>query len=208
MIMELKEYYKIWRANVSVIVYAILIAVVAAYAWSVRESQNFSSSLLLNVSRIENQSSTDYRYDQFYRLQADDKFSETVSEWLKSPGVVQEIFKRADLNSDGKSIRQLRKTFQAEKMSPEIIEVRFSPKDSDEGKKIADAISSVISEKIKNINVPANDPNWFRIEPSNLITAKNVQDLRINLAISILIGLFAGSLLAFLKHYISEETRS
>jgi capsular polysaccharide biosynthesis protein len=206
--MELREYYKILKKNIYVVVYAVLIFAVLAYIWSIRTAETYSSSLLLNVSRIENQSSTDYRYDQFYRLQADDKFSETVSEWLKSPGVVQEIFKKADLNSDGKSIRQLRKTFQAEKMSPEIIEVRFSPKDSDEGKKIADAISSVISEKIKDINAPANDPNWFRIEPSSLITAKNVQDLRINLAISVLIGLFAGSLLAFLKHYISEETPS
>jgi capsular polysaccharide biosynthesis protein len=206
--MELREYYKILKNNIHVLVYTVLIFAVLAYIWSIRTAETYSSSLLLNVSRIENQSSADYRYDQFYRLQADDKFSETVSEWLKSPGVVQEIFKKADLNSDGKSIRQLRKTFQAEKMSPEIIEVRFSPKDSDEGKKMADAISFVISEKINDINAPTNDPNWFRIEPSNLITAKNFQDLRINLAISILIGLFAGSILAFLKNYISEETPS
>jgi capsular polysaccharide biosynthesis protein len=205
--MELREYYKILKTNIYVVIYTILIFFVLAYIWTMRVGETYSSSLLLNVSRNENQSSTDYRYDQFYRLQADEKFSETISEWLKSPGVAQEIFKKADLNSSGKSIRQLGKTFRAEKMSPEIIEVRFSPKDTDEGKKIADSISSVISEKIKDINSPANDPNWFRIEPSNLVTAKNTQNLQLNLIVAALAGLFAGSLFAFLKHYLSEPQK-
>lgn len=205
--MELHQYYKIIRKNIHLVAYTVFISVVLAYIWSIRIAETYSSSLLLNVSRIETQLSTDFRYDQYYRLQADDKFSDTVSEWLKSPGVVQEIFNKADLNTDGKSMRQIRKTFQAEKMSPEIVEVRFSPKDSGEGKKLSDAISSVISEKVKDINAPANDPNWFRIEPSNLITAKNSQNITINLAVAVLAGLFVGTLLALLKHYLSEPQK-
>ncbi len=205
--MELREYYEIWRKNISVVIYVILIAVVIAYAWSVRKSQTFSTSLLINISRTQDQLTTDYRYDQFYRIQADDKFSDTVSEWIKSPGVVEEILKKSNLSSKGKSLRQIRKTFQAEKMSPEIIEVRFSPKDEGEGKKIADSVSFVISEKIKDLNSPADDPNWFKINPSDLITAKNVQDLRINLAIAAFSGLFVGTLFAFFKHYISDPQK-
>ncbi len=203
--MELKEYYQILKINISVLIYAVIIAVVAVYIWSIKQSETYSTSLLLNVGRVETQSTADYRYDQFYRIQADDKFADTVSEWLKMPGVVQEISDKAGLNSNGKSLHQLAKTFSADKMSPQIIEVRFSPASPDEAGKIAGAIASVISEKTKALNADARDPNWFKVDPSNLITAKNTQDLRINLSVAALVGLVFGMFFAFVKHYISED---
>lgn len=203
--MELKEYFKIAKKNVSILIYAVIIAVVAVYIWSIKQSETYSTSLLLNIGRIETQSTSDYRYDQFYRIQADDKFSETVSEWLKMPGVAQEILSKAGSNSGSKSLRQLAKTFSADKMSPQIIEVRFSPASPDEAGKISSAIASVISDRTKALNADARDPNWFKVDPSNLITAKNTQDLRINLFIAALVGLILEIFFAFVKHYISED---
>jgi len=203
--MELREYYKILKANISVVIYTAIIAVVIAYAWSVRASQIYSASLLLNIARTETQSTADYRYDQFYRLQADDKFAETVVEWLKSPGISQDIFAKAGINSDQKTMRDLSKSFQAEKLSSNLVGVRYSTETSDEAAHIAPAIAAVISDKTKSLNSAAKDPDWFQIDPSNLIILKNVQDLRLNLGIAALAGLFLGALLAFGKHYISDE---
>jgi capsular polysaccharide biosynthesis protein len=202
--MELREYYKILKINVSVIVYTIVIAVIVIYAWSVRTSQTYNASLLINISRSETQSTADYRYDQFYRLQADDKFAETVAEWLKSPGVSQDIFAKAGINSDQKTMRDLSKSFQAEKLSSNLIGVRYSTEASDEAAKIAPAIESILTDKTKSLNAAAKDPDWFQVNASNFIILKNIQDLRLNLGIAALAGLFLGILLAFGKHYISE----
>lgn len=202
--MELKEYFRIIKNNTSVVIYVIIIAVVAVYIWSIKRSETYSTSLLLNIGRVEAQTTADYRYDQFYRIQADEKFAETVSQWLKMPGVAQEILNKSDLNPNSQSLRGLAKTFSADKMSPQIIEVRFSPANPDEAEKIASAIASVVSEKTKALNADARDPNWFKVDSSNLITAKNFQDLRINLLIAGLIGIVLGVFLALIKHYISE----
>lgn len=202
--MELKEYYKIWRENISVVLYAVLVAVVSAYAWSAKESQIFSASLNLNVSRAETQPTAEYKYDHFYRLEADEKFAETVAEWLKSPGVAKNIFEKAGANSDEKTMRELAKSFQAEKISPETVRVRFSTQTDDEARKIAAAASAIVSEKTKSLNESARDPNWFKIDMSDLIVLKNSQDLRVNLALAAIAGFFIGTLLAFGKHYISE----
>lgn len=202
--MELKEYYKILKSNVSIIIYTVIIAVAAIYAWSVRAAQNYNTLLLLNVSRTEAQNTADYRYDQFYRLQADDKFSETIVEWLKSPGTVQDIFAKAGVSTDQKTMRQLSKSFRAEKLSANVVGVQYSAGTSDEAGKIAPAIESVVAEKIKNMNSDAKDPNWFEANMSDLTILKNTQDLRINLGIAALAGIFVGTLLAFGKHYISE----
>jgi capsular polysaccharide biosynthesis protein len=203
--MELREYYKILKANVSVVVYTMVIAVVVAYAWSVKASQAYNASLLINISRTETQSTSDYRYDQFYRLQADDKFAETIVEWLKSPGVSSDIFEKAGISSDQKTMRDLSKSFQAEKLSSNLIGVKYSTETNDAAEKIAPAISAIISDKAKTLNSDARDPNWFQINASNLIILKNIQNLPLNLTIAALIGLFLGTLLAFGKHYISDE---
>jgi len=202
--MELREYYKIIKLNIAVIIYTVVIAVIVAYAWSVRVSQSYNTSLLLNISRTSSQSTSDYRYDQFYRLQADDKFAETIVEWLKSPGISSDIFEKAGISSDQKTMRDLSKSFQAEKLSSNLIGVKYSTETNDAAEKIAPAISAIISDKAKSLNSDARDPNWFQVNASNLIILKNIQNLPLNLTIAALIGLFLGTLLAFGKHYISE----
>jgi capsular polysaccharide biosynthesis protein len=203
--MELREYYKILKANISVVVYTVIIAVVVAYAWSMRVSQIYNASLLLNISRTETQSTADYRYDQFYRLQADDKFAETVVSWLASPGVSQDIFAKAGISADQKTMRDLSKSFQAEKLSSNLVSVKYDAETSDEAAKIAPAVGSILTDKTKSLNSAAKDPDWFQIDASNLIVLKNTQDLRLNLGIAAIVGLFLGALLAFGKHYISDE---
>jgi len=203
--MELREYYKILKSNIAVISYTVAIAVIVAYAWSVRVSQSYNTSLLLNISRTSSQSTSDYRYDQFYRLQADDKFAETIVEWLKSPGVSSDIFEKAGISSDQKTRLDLSKSFKAEKLSSNLIGVKYSTETNDAAEKIAPAISAIISDKAKTLNSDARDPNWFQINASNLIILKNIQNLPLNLSVAALAGLFLGALLAFGKHYISDE---
>ncbi|HLM83658.1 MAG TPA: hypothetical protein VK254_00380 [Candidatus Bathyarchaeia archaeon] len=202
--MELKEYYKILKTKISVVIYVAIIAIVVVYAWSVKASKKYNASLLLSISRSESQTTTDYRYDQFYRLEADEKFAESVVEWLKAPGVANDIFAKARINTDQKTMHALSKSFQAEKLSSNLIGINFSSSTDEEAAKIAPAIASVISEKTKSLNADAKDPDWFQVNAGNLIILKNTQDLRLNLGIAALAGIFFGALLAFGKHYISE----
>jgi capsular polysaccharide biosynthesis protein len=202
--MELREYYKIIKLNIAVIIYTVAIVVIVAYAWSVRTSQTYSASMLLNINRTETQTTSDYRYDQFYRLQADDKFADTVAQWLAAPGVAKDIFEKAGISTDQATMRQLSKSFHAEKLSVNIVNVQYSTENQGDASRIAPAVESVVSDKTKSLNASAKDPNWFQIDSSNLIVLKNIQDLRLNLGIAALAGLFFGTLLAFGKHFISE----
>ncbi|MFA5871206.1 MAG: hypothetical protein WC858_00630 [Parcubacteria group bacterium] len=205
--MELKEYYRILRANFATAIYAIVILVVVAYIWSIKQAENYSASLLLNVSRIDTQNTAEYRYDQFYRIQADDKFSDTISEWLSAPGIASEIISKADLSGNNRTLRQLSGSFRGEKLSPEAVEVRFSAANPDEAKKIGDAIGIVIDEKTKNLNANSQDATWFKIFPSNYIALKNTQNLLLNLGVAGIAGLFLGVIFIFFKHYFSEEEK-
>jgi len=202
--MELREYYKIIKSNISIVIYTVIIFVVAAYIWSNKQGESYLASLNLNISRTETQNSADYRYDQFYRLQADEKFAETIAEWLKSPGVALEIQNKAGLNTNSKTMRDLSKSFRAEKISPEMVSVKYTSASEDEAKKISGAVGSIIDEQVKSLNEQARDPLWFKILPADFVAVRNTQDLRIILSAAFIAGLFLGILLAFGKYYISE----
>jgi capsular polysaccharide biosynthesis protein len=202
--MELREYYKILRSNIAIVIYTVIIAIVVVYAWSVRKAETYSASFLLDIGRTSVQNSADYKYDQFYQLQADEKFGDTIVEWLKSPGVAKDIFEKSDINSDQATMRQLAKSFRAERMASNVVSVQYSTSSSDEASKIAPALESAISDKVKNLNATAKDPNWFQVDMSDLIIMKNTQNLWINFGIAAIAGIFLGTLLAFGKHYISE----
>jgi len=206
--MDLKEYYKIFKQNISVAIYTVTIFVIAAYIWSVKKSETYTASLLLNLTRTELQRNSDFRYDQFYRIEADDKFADTIKQWLKNPGVVAKVYNEAHINSEHKTLRQLSKDFKVDKLSPEIVEVRLTTVSREDAEKISEAIGVVISEKIKLLNSDARDPNWFKIIPSDPIILKNTQNLIINLSAAAAAGLFLGAIFAFVKHYLKEDEGS
>ena len=102
-------------------------------------------------------------------------------------------------------MRSLSKSFQAEKLSSNLISVKYSTENSDEAARIAPAIESVLADRTKSLNSAAKDQDWFQVVMSDLIVLKNIQNLQLNLGIAALAGLFLGTLLAFGKHYISDE---
>jgi capsular polysaccharide biosynthesis protein len=114
---------------------------------------------------------------------------------------------KADIDQEGKTVRALSKSFQADKMAPEIVEVRYSAASQDDAKKLSDALGGVITEKVKSLNSEARDPNWFSVTSSNLVILKNIQDLKVNLGLAAVAGIFFGTLFAFAKHYLSEEKK-
>jgi len=99
----------------------------------------------------------------------------------------------------------LGKTFRAEKLSSGLVGVRFEVRSEEEGRKIAEAVTSLVSEKTKNLNSGSRDPDWFSVEMSNLVIVRNIQNLWLNIGIAILFGVFVGTLLAFGKHYLTLE---
>ena len=122
------------------------------------------------------------------------------------PGVAKDIFEKAGMNTDRENNAPTFEKFSRGKIIRGSGRSEISkPKPRMRLKKSQMLLSAVISEKTKSLNAEARDSNWFKVDMSNLVILKNTQDLRINLAIAALAGIFIGTLFAFVKHYISEE---
>lgn len=200
--MELKEYFKILKENLRLFVFVIVFIIASSFVYFAVKPVSYSASLALNITRSGVQQTQDYRYDDFYRLQADEKFAETVVQWLQSPRTVADVYAKAGINSDKFSLRQLSKSFASEKLSSQIVSVSFSAKNENLTKKISDAISEVVSSNTELLNKNQNENTWFEVVAQDPVIIKDGVSLVIIFFASLAMGIFVGFWLVLIKHYL------
>lgn len=198
--MELKEYLQIIKKYKNLFT-AIIVGVMAvALVYFYFRPISYATSLTLNITRSGVQDSQDYKYDDFYRLQADEKFAETIVEWLKSPRVEEDILKKSGVDTKNYNLKKLTKSIKAEKRSSQIVAVSFSSVDQKTSQNIAEAISIVIFENTANLNKNQKENTWFEIIAKDPVIKINKTSPLVFL-IALIVGIFLGFWAVMIKHY-------
>lgn len=183
-------------------VWLAIISLVAV--WYVMRPVVFDVSLSLEVTRDSSTDTADYQYDQFYRLEADDKFADTIVRWMKDPAVVHAVLSQANIPTEGTTLDNLSGTFSVEKLASNYIQVRFQVPDKKYGEKIHQGIEQVIKEKIEGLNRQPQSKNWFSLVYGKPIIAQ----AKISVVVVLMVALLGGSLSAvmgvLLVHYWRE----
>lgn len=200
--MDLKEYIQIIKTNSRLFLVIVALSVVGGFTYSYISSKSFETSLTLNITRIGSQKTPDFKYDGFYRLQADEKFAETVVEWLKSPRIVYDIYTEAGAYSQKLTMSRLAKSLRSEKLSSQLVSVNFSAPDEKTSQKIAGAISKIISENIQSLNKDQKEDTWFEIVARDPVIMKKSYEKETVLLFSLLVGIFLGFWAAMVRHYL------
>lgn len=206
--MELKDYLKIFAKNLVWFSLVLLLAMIIGAGYKhYKNSQpaTYQVSLLLNVTRTGIQATDNYRYDDFYRLQADERFADTVVRWIENPRLVTNVYNETGMISGGIDLSELSNFFDAKRLSSQAIEVNFTAKSAVEAQNLSENLVKAINSEIKNLNQFQKEESWFKIigdEPvikEYKIIWKNV------LLISIVLGIFLGIWVVLIKHYLTRE---
>lgn len=200
--MELKEYLKIIKENSKVFWAITMFFVMASVLYFEFKPVRYDSSLTISISRKGIQSTSDYRYDDFYRLQADEKFADTVVQWLKSPRIVFDIFSEAGVSAYDRTLKQLSKSLKPEKLSSQVVEVSFSSPEKESALRISGAITKKISENTELLNKDQKEDGWFEIIPHDPIVIKNETNFSLAIILSLASGLFLAFWAVLLIHYL------
>jgi len=168
--MELKEYIQIITKNIKIFLTVAAIVILAVFGYFFFRPASYSTSFILNITRAGTQNTDNFKYDNFYRLQADEKFAETVVQWIKSPRVEENILKDAGIDTSNFSLKTLGKSIQAEKMSSQVVQISFLAPDLKTSRNIAQSVSRVVSENTQNLNKDQKDNAWFEVIPEDPIT--------------------------------------
>jgi uncharacterized protein involved in exopolysaccharide biosynthesis len=207
--MELYEYFLILRNKQRVFWMTLGIIVFVALVWQGNQDNRFGATLLLNISRSGSQQTSDYTYDGFYRLQADERFADTVVRWIGSPRGTEDVLHEAGIGTESLRTKDLTGFFTVGRLSSQVIRVEYTRGDSESTEKIAGALVKTLNRYADELNRDARDPSWFMIIGNDPV----IRDARVSLekvfAMSVAVGIFLGLFFSLFSHYWEvQKTRN
>lgn len=202
--MEFKDYLKIIKREKSPVIALTLLIGLAALIFTAIRPTVYDTSLSLSVVQTTSQQTEDYKYDQYYTIQAAEFFANTIEQWLKSPEVVVSIFQKAGVNLPIENLRKLTNKFKADKMASQYVEVRFKARNKPEADRISTSTISVLQDKIRLLN-QADQVPAFSVVGAQPVIVENKPNVLLNTVLGLIVGLFIGISLAFFKEYFTDK---
>lgn len=201
--MDFREYWLLLKKDYKFFWVIVLGLWLLSVIWLVSQPIRYQGTLLLNVGRTASEPSAEYSYDSFYRLQADERFADTLVRWLANPRIVSDILASAGTTADFYTEQALARQFHAKRLSSQVVEVRYGASNRDALDKYADAIITTTQKYTESLN--GTQQNWFRVVGSEPV----IRDARIPAWPFLLISLAAALFIAFwavlIKHYFTPE---
>lgn len=192
--MELKEYIAIFKKHFKLFLLATALIMAAIIIFQSAKPLTYKTSLALNITRDGSQKTDDYKYDEFYRLQADERFADTVVRWMALPGITADICDEAGVSKN--------KKFKAKRFSSQVIEITYITSDVKTAQKLSDSIIKVLNRETEKLNEFQKNEAWFKILGSRPIITNNKPDLWKTALVGLLIGAFLGFWAILIKHYL------
>ena len=181
------------------------ICLLASSVWQMNQGAHFGATLLLNISRLGSQQTSDYTYDGFYRLQADERFADTVVRWLGSPRVSEDILREAEIDTKAYGTNALARFFNAGRLSSQVIRVEYSVGSEISAEKIARAVGVVLNRYVDELNRDAKDPSWFVVAGSEPVIRDATVPFWKVFSIASAVGIFFGFWFAMFAHYWEKQ---
>lgn len=202
--MELKEYLKIIKKNLKLILAVGAIAALSAFLFSSLQHTEYETSLPILISKNKTQDTDDFKYDGYYALQAGEMLADTITEWIKSPAVVNAIYQEAEVSGNFGSVKSYTKKFTAKKMSSQHIEIRFNSDAKESAEKISLATVKIINDKIKTLEKNSEEEIAFLVSGESPVIVEKKPDAPLNLFIGFVSGLILGIFVVFGKEYFRD----
>ncbi len=192
--MDLRELVNaFWKYRILFLGTAALFIAAGLLVWALQPVR-FAAEITMNVARNGVRATEEYAYDDFYRLQADERFADTVVRWLESPRIVGEIAKEASVPA--KEI-----SFDADRLSSQVIRVRFMVRETAEAKEVAEALFDALNRETASLNRDRSEDGWFVLVGE----APSVVDARLGkgkiFSMAMFLGVFFGFLAVMFRWY-------
>ncbi|MFC1640627.1 hypothetical protein ACFL2D_01110 [Patescibacteria group bacterium] len=204
--MELRNYISIARTYLVMIIIISAVGVGAALALRAMQPPVFEASRAVTISRVNAQETKDYKYDNFYAIQASELFSRTVVGWIETPAIVIDVYSEAGIDAPNDNLNSLAKVIKGTRIAPQVVQIDFDHTDKEEASKLADSVINVIQREVDKENEATKDDEaYFHIEATKTIVVEQTKHYPLIAVISFLVSLFIGYNIALLRHYLKKE---
>ncbi len=184
-----------------------VVAVCICLVWYMRPV-TYTVSVLLDIARVGMSAIThDYTYDEYYRLQADERFAETVAHWLRTPRVVDDILQTATVPLP-QTFRGRERFFKAHRVSPQSINVLYSVSNPLIGMRIAGVMSEYLNGRAAALNYDKREQErWFVIRVSDPVIMRDTKPWWLVVSVGVICGIIVGTGVVFTSYLLRHTKR-
>lgn len=190
--MELRDIVSIFVKRQKTFWSVLAVCLVLGAAWWRLQPVSYVADLAINVSRSGVQQTADYRYEGFYRLQADERFADTVVEWLAQPRIVNDVYAASGTVPLSSGLVSFGGPLDAKRLSSQLISIRYRATDPGAAERLATELVDRINRETEKLNASARESDWFLV----IGDAPVVRDGRVEfgsvMAVMALVGVFLG----------------
>ncbi len=189
--MEFKAFFAIFIKHKKIFWEIIGGCLVCGVAFFLLQKPSFESIITLNVTRSGTQQTSEYTYDDFYRLQADERFADTVVQWIKSPFFVSQM-------------QGVRGKLQAKRLSSQVITVTYLTDAEKLSSVVAQQLITMLNTESQKLNEKQNHKDWFVVIGTLPVTKDHTFSLLFLLIFSSAVGFFVAFWTVLFIQYTKE----
>lgn len=200
--MEMKEHVSYLRKSIIFIVLFGIVAAGAAYIIGMQRAPEYETVVSYEVELVNRGGSSDYQYGSYYDLKGSEIFTQHLMSLLRSPAVIEEILRDAEVSYIITNINKFTNQFRTDQPSAQHFTVEFSRYNREEAEKISTVMTAVLTERTATAQVTAAGASQFRLRSNTpVIIYQETNEWLV--AISALIaGWLLGIVLVYLKRYL------
>lgn len=155
--MELKDYFYLIKRNKNLFWSIWLGVILIGIGTLIFQPEKYQATMSIDIARTQDENkdySKDYSkdYDQYYRLEADERFSRQIVAWLKDPATLGSI-KEEEKNNFQK--------LKAEKLAPSFVQIEYQLAIDQNAKQTFVAIQKALDGKVTALDPGTGE--WFRL---------------------------------------------
>ncbi|MEN8252166.1 MAG: hypothetical protein ABFQ53_01125 [Patescibacteria group bacterium] len=196
--MELREFFAIFALYKKIFWGIVILFVSLGLIFYVFQEQTYKTTLTLNITRDVSEKTREYSYDNFYRLQADEKFADTVVRWIQAPHMVKKVF--GDVIVEQYFLHKNR--FNAKRLSSQVISVEFVTNNEEDAHQISQKLIKSLNLESRALNQKQKQDNWFIILGSQPVIIDSNKSIFFVLSVSCFAGFFVAFWVVMVSHYI------
>ncbi len=149
----------------------------------------YTNELILSVTRTSVTPTQEYSYDHFYRLQADERIAESLSQYLGSETGKRTVAERAKLSTEAyRTYTNARP--KVVRLGTNIIKLQYKTRDVSEGVLLGEAIVAGANEYVFSLNEDARQKEWFTVIGEKPVTKSALWSLSRVVPVVTGVGLF------------------
>jgi|GEM_PF-1218595 len=195
--MEFKEYLKVLSKYKTTFITVWLGVIVVGVAFVFLMPQKYKATFSIDITRDnQEQIVTEYEYDQFYRLEADDRFGRTIVQWFGDKAIISEMYSVSKTVGEEFKDHKFETKFRAEKLANSYVKVDFSVFDKKDIGPIFFGVKKVLKAKTQEFNGGFRKQNRFNL----IFNGPTMEETKIPF-MPLLIGLFGSGF--FLASFVA-----